>query len=153
MNILKMKKKALSGNMEETYFTALANAEKDCIFSLYLLGLFYFYGYGIIKCNDFIAIDYFKKASEKGCIESAYFLGNIYANSIKSCIKQDLYRAKNYYKMAANKGHKKACKKLAKLYIVTIDPEASIEFIQKKIMKANKYLGETIVPTTNLVIS
>ncbi len=69
------------------------------------LGALYWDGQGVPK-NDQKAFEYLSRSAEKGNEHAQYLLGNIYFE------RQDYEKGKEYYRMAANQGHKSALEKL-----------------------------------------
>jgi len=85
-------------------------AEKGNALALLHMGEFCLYGYGGIKTNEERAIEYFTKSLDKGMIEAATFLGNIYRE------KKKYNLAYEYLKKAADAEDAEAQNALGLMY-------------------------------------
>ena len=101
---------AMAPNYDEAAKWYYKASEKGNALALLHMGEFCLYGYGGIKTNEERAIEYFTKSLDKGMIEAATFLGNIYRE------KKKYNLAYEYLKKAADAEDAEAQNALGLMY-------------------------------------
>lgn len=87
-----------------------AAADKGHADAQYRLGNCYARGQGVTERNYNIAIRYYKMAANQGNADALFALGNCYAKG--QGVTQDMGKANDYYKRAAELGHQGAKRKI-----------------------------------------
>jgi protein phosphatase len=109
------------------YFTELESiisADK-----LLYLGKIYLKGEYGVAIDFSLALEFLKKASDKGNIEACYLLGDMYYMGFGA--SRDLASAENFYKIAAKQGHMLAMLTLAKIFEDKNQIRSSFEYYKQ----------------------
>ena len=100
---------------------------KGCAFAEEKLAFCYAHGLeDEIKQDDKQAVEWFRKAAEKGRQNAQFALGQCYQHGIG--VRRDLRAAKQWYQAAATQGHLKATKAAEKLAAAKTTPYSSNSF-------------------------
>ncbi|GBC03724.1 hypothetical protein RclHR1_05290012 [Rhizophagus clarus] len=104
------KEETIIKDLNEVNYWYQKSAEYDNKLALYKLGEIYELGKGVNK-NEVRAFDYYKQASERGCVYGKYKIGNYFFNG--AIVDTNKEKAYNLYKEAAKGGNCDAKKRLA----------------------------------------